>query len=350
MSKAALILLAGTLSMFFAEVCSGASVLWFVTGWAWLLTFWLYLGHFVLLVNLALHFKRTSLTSLYLWGVLFGLYESWITKVTWAGYIGDQPILGTVLGFAVCESPIIVLFYHPVMSFIVPILVLERLSGAERILPGHRSWLVKTRRNRSVALFLVAMSSTFLAFGAKGRMLAAAGSILGSVAIIWLLYRLVLRRGNGQFSLLSLKLERRALGILIAYIVALYVLGFFFLLPERIASVPTILLTVAFYGVVIALLRLAGPCEAAIAEPDRAEPFGGREAAGLLGLFLVLSTAMTPLGAFDLVLVLVFYVIVFTAGFGLLVHCSANVLRGWKARRSHAGGAHVSIANTGAPT
>jgi len=102
MGKAALILLAGTLTMFFAEVCSGASVMWFVTGWAWLLTFWLYLSHFVLLINLALRFKRTSLTSLYLWGVLFGLYESWITKVAWAGYIGGQPILGTVLGFAVC--------------------------------------------------------------------------------------------------------------------------------------------------------------------------------------------------------------------------------------------------------
>jgi hypothetical protein len=350
MGKAALILLAGTLSMFFAEVCSGASVLWFVTGWAWLLTFWLYLGHLVLLINLALHWKRTSLTSLYLWGVLFGLYESWITKVTWAGYIGAKPILGTVLGFAVCEFPIIVLFYHPVMSFIVPILVLERMSGKERILPGHRSWLVKTRRNWIVALFLVAMSSTFLAFGAKGRMLACAGSILGSVAIMGLLYRLVLRRGTGQFSLLSLKLGSRGLGILIAYIVGLYVLSFLFLLPERIASVPTILLTIVFYGVVIGLLWLAGPCEAPVAEPDHAELFGGREAAWLLGLFLLVSTAMTRLGAFDLVLVLVFYVIVFTAGFGLLVHCTANVLRGWKAQRRHAPDMHVSIGNSGAPT
>jgi hypothetical protein len=333
MGKAALILLAGTLSMFFAEVCSGASVLWFATAWAWLLTFWLYLSHFVLLINLALRFQRTSLTALYLWGVLFGLYESWITKVTWAGYIGQTPILGTVLGFAVCESPIIVLFYHPVMSFIVPILVLERMSGEERILRGHRSWLVTTRRNWLVAFFLVAMSSTFLAFGAKGRMLAAAGSILGSVAIMGLLYRLVLRRGAGQFSLQSLKLERRSLGMLIAYVVMLYVLGFFFLLPERIASAPTILLTVVFYGVVVALLWLAEPSEAAVGEPGQARLFGGRDAAWLLGLFLVVSTALTPLKALALVLVLVFYVIVYVVGFGLLVHCAANVLRGWKAQR-----------------
>jgi hypothetical protein len=133
-AKLVFILLAGSLSMFFAEVLSGSSVLWFVSGWAWLVTFWLYLAHFLLFINLALIFKRTSLTALYLWGVLFGLYEAWITKVTWAGYMGSEPGWGKILGFAFPELPLIVFFWHPVFAFILPVLCFEIMTGQNRIL------------------------------------------------------------------------------------------------------------------------------------------------------------------------------------------------------------------------
>jgi len=72
------------------EVLSGASLqigLWHP--WTLLVTYWLYFAHFFLLATLAVRTGRTSLSALYLWGVLFGLYESWITKVIWSGYGGD---------------------------------------------------------------------------------------------------------------------------------------------------------------------------------------------------------------------------------------------------------------------
>ena len=98
------VILFGFLSMIFAEAFSGASPLWFLTAWGWFVTLPLYWAHAILLINLALRYERTSLTQLYLWGIIFGLYESWITKVIWAGYMGDVPAFGTFLGFAVPDN------------------------------------------------------------------------------------------------------------------------------------------------------------------------------------------------------------------------------------------------------
>ncbi|MHA1467740.1 MAG: hypothetical protein ACTSP6_06635, partial [Promethearchaeota archaeon] len=83
-----LIILIGCLSMFMAEVFAGSSQMWFIDIWSLLVTFWLYLGHLLLFLNLAMRKKRTSIPQLYLWGILFALYESWVTKVLWAGYPG----------------------------------------------------------------------------------------------------------------------------------------------------------------------------------------------------------------------------------------------------------------------
>jgi hypothetical protein len=75
------IILFGILCMVFGEVFSGASPLWFLRAWDWFVTFPLYWAQALLLINLALRYERTSITQLYLWGIIFGLYESWITKV-----------------------------------------------------------------------------------------------------------------------------------------------------------------------------------------------------------------------------------------------------------------------------
>jgi hypothetical protein len=105
-------LLIGTLSMFFAEIFSGASAtrLWFIDPWSLIVTWPLYFAHTLFFLNLAFRTKRTSMHQLYLWGMLFALYESWITKVLWAGYIGQDPILGTIGGIAILEFSTLVFF------------------------------------------------------------------------------------------------------------------------------------------------------------------------------------------------------------------------------------------------
>ncbi|MFX1298333.1 MAG: hypothetical protein ACFFD2_26195, partial [Promethearchaeota archaeon] len=128
-NRCALILLIGCLSMFMAEVFAGSSQLWFIDPWSLIVTYWLYLGHLLLFLNLAMRTKRTSIPQLYLWGVLFGLYESWITKVLWFGYPGAEgPAISLVGGIAILEFFTLVFFWHPILAFVMPVLVFESFA------------------------------------------------------------------------------------------------------------------------------------------------------------------------------------------------------------------------------
>ena len=110
MKKLYSILLLGTLSMFFGEVFAGSSQTWFVHGWSLLVTFPLYLSHTLFFLILSFRFGKTSLRQLYFFGVLFGLYEAFITKVLWAGYMGETgPNMGTILGVGVSDSSTFIL-------------------------------------------------------------------------------------------------------------------------------------------------------------------------------------------------------------------------------------------------
>ena len=288
--------------MLCAEVLSGASVLWFVTAWGWLVTLPLYMVHLVFLFTLAVLFRRTSLTSLYLWGVIFGLYESWITKVTWAGYLGAEPAWGTVLGFAPAEFLIIVLFWHPVMSFLLPLLLFEILSPSgpdAPLLPGHR-WLLAQDR-RSIALFsgFALIGAAFLTMNSGYNAVSALVTLLVSAGIVAVLYKAVLMVTKDKFSVYSLALKKKGLILAIAYLAVLYVLAFFFLVPERIPPVPTILLTVLIYAVVVLLIWLDGPISGNTDDYRKDTILGVRHLAGFLILasgLIVLFSLVPPLG------------------------------------------------------
>ncbi len=327
-AKLVFILLAGALSMFFAEVLSGSSVLWFISPWAWLVTFWLYLAHTVLFASLALVFKRTSLTSLYLWGVLFGLYEAWITKVIWAGYMGQAPGAGTFLGFAVVEFPLIVFFWHPVMSFILPVLSFEALSGENNILPWHRGILAKTKRGWLLALLVVIIGAVCLSFNAKGDVLATGATIAGSALLIGALYWIASKKYGKHFSMGSLRPGKAGMAILIAYLALLYSLTFFFILPERIAPPLTIVLTLGIYGLVALLLYFKGRDGPVHGEARaRIGVFGPKEMAVLLAALAALATALCLLAPVNGILVVVVYFSLYLASFALLALTIAVVIR-----------------------
>ena len=331
-TKIVFILLAGSLSMFFAEALSGSSVLWFVTPWAWLVTFWLYLAHLLLFINLALIFRRTSLTVLYLWGVLFGLHEAWITKVTWAGYAGQAPGIGKILGFAIPEFPLIVFFWHPVFSFILPVLAFEVLSGKTNMLPGHRRYLSKRPRNWLVALSAVLIGATFLSMNAQGNLVATVVTIVGSVVIIGVLY--LLSRGLSKisgmrFSIESLRLGKIGMFVLLVYLALLYVLAFVYILPERTASPLTILLTLGVYTVIVGLLYLKKPdVPPALPQSDAAVRFFGlKELLALLAILTfpaALLCLLIPLGQ---VLGLLLYFVIFLGSPVLFLMAVINVAR-----------------------
>jgi hypothetical protein len=243
------ILLLGALSMLFAEVFSGASTLWFLDAWGLLLTYPLYLGHAIFLLNVAFLWKKTSPRQLYFFGMLFGLYEALITKVLWFGYPASTgPMVGYFYGIAWGEFLTLVLFYHPVMSFIVPVFVYELLS--EDVLPGHERFVQKKWNTLLLVIILIVMGASFQSNGANYDVVRSVGSMGGSLLIVVLLH--VLSRGK---NLQSLVLGRKALMIVVVYLFVLYGVTTAVIFPERLPNmVLPYLLIFLWYLVALGLL------------------------------------------------------------------------------------------------
>ncbi|MDY6966681.1 MAG: hypothetical protein SVM80_12095 [Halobacteriota archaeon] len=159
-------------------------------------------------LGIALKSRRTALFQLYLFGVIFALYESWITKVLWAGYIDSAgPGLGTLLGIGVAEFLVLVFFWHPIMSFVLPILVFEILT--KKVLGGHESFLRKsTKKTILVSLFLI-LISTFVANGNGFDLISSNSSLIGTFLIILGLYYFT--NLSKKADLKSLKLKKLVL-------------------------------------------------------------------------------------------------------------------------------------------
>ncbi len=249
MKKLLSILLLGALSMLFAEVFSGASTLWFLDAWGLVLTYPLYLGHAVFFLNIAFLWKKTSPRQLYFFGMLFGLYEALITKVLWFGYPSSTgPMVGYFFGVAWGEFLTLVLFWHPVMSFILPVFVYELLSGD--VLPGHERFFHKEWKILLLVIVLIVMGASFQSNGAKYDVMRSVGSMAGSLLIVFLMH--FLSRGK---NLHSLVLGKKGLGIVLLYLFVLYGVTTAIIFPERLPKMFLPYLSIfLWYLVAIGLL------------------------------------------------------------------------------------------------
>lgn len=227
MHKIFSMLLIGCLSILFAEVFSGSSHRWITSSWGAIFTFILYTAHVLFLLSLALKFRRMHLSQLYLFGVILGLYESWITKVLWAGYIDSEgPGFGTLFGLSIPEFPILVFFWHPLMSFLLPILVFEALSG--EVLQEHKYILRRISKKKVLIVIFLVCISTFIANGNKFNLLSSNMALIGTFLSILFLYRIT----KGK-NLMTLKLGKAGFMLITIYLAILYVASFLFVLPER---------------------------------------------------------------------------------------------------------------------
>jgi len=321
-----LIILIGCLSMFMAEVFAGSSQMWFIDPWSLIVTYWLYLGHLLLFLNLAMRSKRTSIPQLYLWGVLFGLYESWITKVLWFGYPGAEgPAMGLVGGIAILEFFTLVFFWHPILAFVMPILVFESFAKSQnsdielesRIFISHLPYLEKNKKKSLLfAIFLVLAGSAILSFNTGYNLLIAAIAILGSIGLIFLFFKISSKKSSNNFSIYSLKLGNKGLSIVIIYLVILYIGFFFFLLPERIpTSIVPFLIIIGFYITIGVMLRISKPIdETKIEIIDDIETYDSNFFFKLFGVLLVLTIIFCLVPIIGLIVAIMIFLSLFVIG------------------------------------
>ena len=83
-------LILSALSTFFAEVISGSFIFPFTTVWGWIGVIPLY-GLHLLVIGYWVFRGRPKLWLLFIGGVIFGLYEAYITKVLWIPTWGEPP-------------------------------------------------------------------------------------------------------------------------------------------------------------------------------------------------------------------------------------------------------------------
>ena len=289
-------LLVGLVVLICAEVFSGASLgagLW--NPWTLLVTYWLYFAHFFLLTTLAVRTGRTSLSSLYLWGVLYGLYESWITKVIWSGYNADGKFaMGHIGPYGFSEISM-VFIYHPVASFILPLAVACLLCPPLRGLFPELAWFTgKTRGTRIVQVYLVFSFAPTMAMNSGGPANLALNLAVAIILLLALLHlaRPVLSASDGRQIVVF---GRRGFAGLCVYLALLYGVGYVGLRPGARPSVGVQLFTFVFYGLAIIGLWLHRRREPLL--PGAVAPVEKRELRLLRVLFavvLALGLALSP--------------------------------------------------------
>ena len=229
--------------------------------WTWIVTYWLYFAHFFFFTTLAVRTGRTSLWSLYLWGVLYGLYESWITKVIWYGYGGDgKLVLGHIGPYGLGELSMVFIF-HPVMSFLLPLAVACLLCPPLRRFFPDLAWFTgRSRGTRVVRAYLVFSLAPIVGMNSGGPANLALNVvfILGLLLILSGLARTGLAASDGR-SIVAF--GQWGFAGLCLYLALLYGFMYFKLRPEGLPSVHVQLLTFVFYALAILGLRLHRPRE-----------------------------------------------------------------------------------------
>ena len=117
-------LILAALSTFFAEVFSGSDMFPYFSAWGLLVVVPLYGLHTILLAHLVYRVEKPRFSSLVFAGMIFGLYEAYLTKVLWAPPWGN-PVM--IAEFAPVETLVLVFWWHCWFSFIIPLLVAEKL-------------------------------------------------------------------------------------------------------------------------------------------------------------------------------------------------------------------------------
>lgn len=151
----------GGFSVFFAEIVVGSSPFAFFDVWGILVVCPLYTLHLLVLARIAFWRGPPRFPTLFFAGVLIGLYEAYMTKMLWNPNWGPPPavILG---GVPVIETIILILWWHPFMAFLVPLLVGEtvlcRSRHVARALPERLRRLLFGRRSTAVLVVLAVLA------------------------------------------------------------------------------------------------------------------------------------------------------------------------------------------------
>ena len=235
MTKVFFWILIGSLSTFFAEVVSGSDMFPFFHVWGLAVVFPLYTLHMLVLATIVSLKGVMRLPSLFWAGALFGLYEAYITKVLWDPPWG--PTLN-IAGVAPIEIVILVLWWHPLMAFILPLTLGESVLTSSHETLDHLPkriyhWLT---RKRTYVLFAIA-AGLLQSINSASPFHSLASGVMTTGTLIGLIFIWREKIHGYRFRLRDLLPNEKELRVLVVLLAFIYIILTPLLRPE---SLPTI--------------------------------------------------------------------------------------------------------------
>jgi len=316
-------LLLSVLSVALAEVTVASAPLAFVNPVeaAFLLTF--YGSHLLVFAWLAFRRGWPSLAALWFAGVLFGLYEFYITKVLWSPPWGDSISIGHI---DIISFIVLAFFWHPFMAFIFPLAVAEAGGTKSRWVvdqfPARVSGVLRNRRTWLLVLGTGAVIHGLLT-GSPGVAVVSMGSALAvaSLTLFWW------RRGDRQQrwplrALLPNDRQGRWIAVLLA---AQYVVFIPTWTPDRMPPLAGHAVVWVLYATFALLLWLALRRTPWTEPQDSPAGWIGPGAIAMIAALLAIS-ALASLGPSEIGSVIV-WLVATIVGLGMLFGSVRHVLR-----------------------
>ena len=263
-------LILGFLSVFFAEVVSGSDMFPYFTPWGLLVVVPLYTLHILVLSYIIFRRGNSSLNSssnlksnlnlytLFIAGAIFGMYEAYITKVLWSPTWGD-PII-SVGGIALIESIVLVLWWHPLMAFIIPLFVSENLLTASKetmnCLPKRFNQLFNSKKK----YMLIPLFALLLGAIQSSNSLSPSHSILSGFSTTLLLMVLIYIWRNKtkgmEYTMRQLLPSKKEFIVLSVLLITFYIVTGLYLRPEALPGLMPQLIVWLAYAFLFGLLYL----------------------------------------------------------------------------------------------
>ncbi|WP_461865177.1 hypothetical protein [Thermococcus sp.] len=281
--------LLASLSVFFAEVTVASYLYPYFTPWGIISLLSLYGLHTLVLAGIVYRFGKPRFETLYLAGILFGLYEAYITKVVWNPEWDSFLKIG---GVGIFEVLVVVLFWHPFMSFIIPVGVAELLTSGRKILPD----IVLRHPYITAALLGIVESSN-----APTPLHSFLSTFSSSAFLIILIYLWLGRFKGGHHDMKGLLPTSKELNPLFIALLAYYIIFGSLLrreaLPEVSAQAPIWLLYAATFFLLYRALKKSQKEEDTV--PLKCQP-GLKRLTTLAGIFTLFAVIFTSIKTFVL--------------------------------------------------
>jgi len=262
-------LLLSTLSMALPEVITMNAPIPWIHPMGYVLGYPVYGLHILVLGGLMYKYSRISIVTLMSYGGLFGLYEGYLIKQLWNPNWGTE-LTFQIGGVRVVHTLMLVFFVHPVLAFVVPLVIAELFLTR----PGRLSRALPFLRSRTGVFATVIVLAVWLGLIIGGNLPEHGGRsafaapvililVVGGLAAIWL----SMFKGN-RFSIRELMPQSKGLWILAGLLVVEYVFYSRLLRPEAMATewLPHVIV-VGIYVFFVTLIILWGKLKKAAGRP-----------------------------------------------------------------------------------